>query len=250
MQQSVQQDRVKNILQIRSTEPVIIPDDSTGNTSAQSLSQSRVHATHTVTSISHTVTSPQPPLSIPKPSPIAHTHATNPHTITPSQTLPSTFKSTATPTAYCHGITPLVTQPTTPIQSTFNKPPPFNMPSLSQTHYTNTPRSHHHQMNTTSFTSLLEEDLDLEDLDRTPSPSSEVHCEWDACTSHFTQQFEELKAEVEGLRAEVKHLKKTVRELKVEQRKIAHLTITSCWVNLNKQGEFNIITTYAHRAKM
>ena len=76
-------------------------------------------------------------------------------------------------------------------------------------------------MNTTSFISLLEEDLDLEDLNRTPSPSSEVHCEWDSFTSHFTQQFEELKAEVEGLRAEVKYLKKTVRELKVKQGKIA-----------------------------
>lgn len=215
----MQQDRVKNILQIRSTEPVVIPDDSNDNTSAQSLSKSPVHATHTLTSISHTVTPSQPPLSIPKPSPIAHTHATNPRLITPSQTLLSTFKSTAAPTAYCHGITPLNTQPTTPIQSTFNKPPPFNMPSLSQTHYTNTPLLHQ-QINTTSFTSLLEEDLDLEDLNRTPSPSSEVRSEWDSFTLHFTQQFEELKAEVEGLRAEVKHLKKTVRELKVRKERL------------------------------
>ena len=177
---------------MQSTEPVIIPDDSTDNTSAQSMPQSLVHATHTMTFISHTVLPTQPPLSIHNPSPIAHTHATNPCSITPSQTLPSTYKSIATPTAYCHGITPLNTQPTTPIQSTDNKPPPFNMPSLSQTHYTNTPLLHHHLMNTTSFTSLLEGDLDLDDIDSTPS-SSEVRCEWDSFTSHFTQQFGEIK---------------------------------------------------------
>ena len=216
MQKSVQQDRVKNILERRNAEPDIILVDSSDNASAQSLSQSLVHATHTITSISHTVTPSQPPLSVHKPSPMTHTHAINPRTYTPSQTLPSTYKSTATPTAYCHGITPLNTQPTTPIQSTFNTPPPFNMPPLSQTPYTNTPLSHHHQMNSTSFTSLLEEDLNIEDLDTTTS-STEERREWDSFTSHFTQQFEELKADVEGLRAEVKHLKKTVRELKVKK---------------------------------
>lgn len=206
---------------MRNTEPVIIPDDSTDNTSAQSLSQSLVHATHTITSISHTVTPSQSPFSIHKPSPIAHTRTTNPRTITPSQTLPSTYKSTATPTAYCHGITPLNKQPTTAIQSTYNTPPPFNMPSLPQTHYTNTSLSHHRQMNNTSFTSLLEGDLDLDDIESTPSSrSSEVRSEWDSFTSHFTQQFEELRAEVEGLRAEVKHLKKTVRELKVREERL------------------------------
>lgn len=74
-------------------------------------------------------------------------------------------------------------------------------------------------MHSNSFSSLLanEGDLDLEELHIPQNPTNKLRSEWESFTAPFTQQFEQVKAEVEGLRAEVKHLKRTVRELKVRK---------------------------------
>ena len=72
-----------------------------------------------------------------------------------------------------------------------------------------------------SFTKLLQlADDDCENVPLTSSPSPPNtgdigNSNWESFTSHFTQEFEWLKAEVDGLRNEVKSLRRTVRELKV-----------------------------------
>lgn len=48
-------------------------------------------------------------------------------------------------------------------------------------------------------------------------PNHNMSNEWQSFSAHFTQQFEQFKAEVDGLRAELKAVKKTVRELKVSK---------------------------------
>ncbi|XP_068742335.1 myosin-M heavy chain-like [Montipora capricornis] len=248
LQQSVQQERINGILQQRRTptSTVVIPDETTDTSvqskpqalpvtpntipnnphkqspspsatvSTQSLSHDTPHATHTITSIPHTFTPSQPPSSIHKPSLIPNTPTSNPHIITPTQSIPPTYNpSTVTPTANRRPITPLNTQRTSPMQNTFTTSP-FHIPPQPQTHYTNSSLSHHDH--SSSYSSLLEDDLELQDFgmrhDQGPLPSSEVNSEWTSFTTHFTQQFEELKGEVEGLRSEVKHLKRIVRELK------------------------------------
>lgn len=40
---------------------------------------------------------------------------------------------------------------------------------------------------------------------------------WESFSSHFTQEFEMMKAEMEGLRGELKNLKKVVKDLKANQ---------------------------------
>ena len=67
---------------------------------------------------------------------------------------------------------------------------------------------------------LAEDDYENVPLTNSPSPptcnTSDVgNSNWESFTSHFTQEFEWLKAEVDGLRNEVKSLRRTVRELKV-----------------------------------
>ena len=236
-------------------ESVIIPDDDTCDALEQSLPQALAASTpaatlnyphkhvpsltspkHTIShnnttassqSLSHTVTSisrtfiPSPPTpSIHKPSPVPHT-PTNPTIVT--QSLPNTCPSIVTPSADHHAISSFNTRPS-PIQSTFSTPP-FHVPSQPPTNYTNTntPLSHRHHNHSISFTSMLEDDLELQELgiqQNQGTSSSEVSSEWTSFTTHFTHQFEELKAEVEGLRSEVKHLKRTVRELKVRKEKL------------------------------
>ena len=72
-----------------------------------------------------------------------------------------------------------------------------------------------------SFTKLLQlADDDCENVPLTNSPSRPNtgaigNSNWESFTSHFTQEFEWLKAEVDGLRNKVKSLRRTVRELKV-----------------------------------
>lgn len=39
--------------------------------------------------------------------------------------------------------------------------------------------------------------------------------EWNSFATHFTQEFEWLKGEVDALKSEVKNLKRTIKELKV-----------------------------------
>ena len=76
-----------------------------------------------------------------------------------------------------------------------------------------------------SFCSLLKDGLELENLDVKQdhgSSSKELTCEWTSFTSHFTQQFEELKVEVGDLWTEVKLLKRTVKEFKVRKKKVLH----------------------------
>ena len=49
--------------------------------------------------------------------------------------------------------------------------------------------------------------------------------EWKSFTTHFTQEFEWLKAEVDNLRSEVRNLKKTIKDLKVSL-KLNFLSLT------------------------
>ena len=168
----------------------------------QSLSQDTPPSTRTITSIPHTFTRLQPPSAIHKPSLLQNTTASNPRIITPTQSKPPTYNpSTETPTANRHPITLLNTQRPSPMQSTFITSP-FHIPPQPQTHYTTSSLSHHRH--STSYSSLLEDDLEVHDFDVShdqgrPLPSSEMNTEWTSFTTHFTQQFEELKAEVEGL---------------------------------------------------
>ena len=72
--------------------------------------------------------------------------------------------------------------------------------------------------------SMLEDDsLPYEILSMTPLTSQEKSAghghgsDWDSesFASHFTEEFESLKAEVDTLRTEMKSLRKIVREIKV-----------------------------------
>ena len=227
---------MNNILQQRHPNTIIITDETT-STPLQSLPQPP-HVTHTTTSNNSTITPSQRPTqrsaathtvnsnchaftSSQSPPSTADTTPTNPYTITPPRSSPSMYNpSSVTPTANHHTITPLQALPTSPIQQTFRKPPHFPVTPQPQRGYINTPLSHGHQIHSTSFTSLLEED-DFEEFEELCSAPDLQHIptkkcsEWESFTSHFTEQFEKLKAEVEGLRAELKSVKRTVRELKV-----------------------------------
>lgn len=67
-----------------------------------------------------------------------------------------------------------------------------------------TPLSHHIPQ---SFTELLALDEENE---------AGQQSNWESFSSHFTQEFEMMKAEMEGLRGELKNLKKVVKDLKVK----------------------------------
>ena len=77
------------------------------------------------------------------------------------------------------------------------------------------------QKKTTEYMSLLEDDdsdlYGLQPLTQTFNPAqTRQECgEWESFTSHFTAQFEALKAEVDMLRNEVHRLKKAQKEAKV-----------------------------------
>lgn len=77
-----------------------------------------------------------------------------------------------------------------------------------------------------SYMSMLEDDsLSYDILSLTPSTSQEINTghvhgsDWDSesFASHFTEEFESLKAEVDTLRTEVKSLKKAVRDIKANR---------------------------------
>ena len=71
-----------------------------------------------------------------------------------------------------------------------------------------------------SFTKLLQlADNHCENVPMTdslpPNTRNIGNSNWESLTSHFTQEFEWLKAEVEGLRNEVKSLRRIVRDQRV-----------------------------------
>lgn len=74
-------------------------------------------------------------------------------------------------------------------------------------------------MSPKSFTELLnlvyDECENMPMVDSTAPPKTIGNSNWESFTSHLTQEFEWLKAEVDGLRNEVRNLRRTVRELKV-----------------------------------
>ena len=85
-----------------------------------------------------------------------------------------------------------------------------------------------------SFTELLnlvDDECENVPLVDSPAPPKTIgNSNWESFASHFTQEFEWLKAEVDGLRNEVKNLRRTVRELKVIEQMI--YTLLSVWVYL------------------
>ena len=185
------------------------------------IAQSHHHNPQHKDLLPHTLSTPTVMLSRHQSPPsTAHSTPTNPYTITPPRSSPSMYNpSSVTPSANYHTITPLQALPTSPIQQTFRKPPHFPVTPQPQRGYINAPLSHGHQIHSTIFTSLLEEDdLEFEELCSAPDLQhirTKKCSEWESFTSHFTEQFEKLKAEVDGLRAELKSVKRTVRELKV-----------------------------------
>jgi len=78
--------------------------------------------------------------------------------------------------------------------------PIFTSPSL------HTPPSSHSTPHVKRYKSFTEDLLDED--------SCEVGSEWNSFATHFTQEFEWLKGEVDALKSEVKNLKRTIKELK------------------------------------
>lgn len=62
--------------------------------------------------------------------------------------------------------------------------------------------------------------MEFEELNSRPvweMPNHNMSNEWQSFSAHFTQQFEQLKTEVDGLQAELKVVKNAVGELNVRQ---------------------------------
>ncbi|KAJ7375118.1 hypothetical protein OS493_001856 [Desmophyllum pertusum] len=219
LQQSVQEDRIKLILQERQANKhiTIIDDDKNDGDD--------IALTHTITpstpTLPHTPAINQPP----------HAHTISSHTATP----PHTPAANHTAQAYTPCIPSTPTTPATITNHITRRPTNFtpHTPTTPRTPFSihstlinpaSTPLSHHmHTSLPTSFTQdLLGEDIDnFIPGPRLPCPPSSrspansgVGGEWESFTAHFTQEFEWLKAEVDGLRSEIKSLKKTVKELK------------------------------------
>ena len=76
----------------------------------------------------------------------------------------------------------------------------------------------------------MEDDIDILPLGdqsaKRKLANSEVGCNWESFSTHFTQEFEWLKGEMDGLRSEVKRLRKIVKEIKV--RNIKRLGFGKC----------------------
>ncbi|KAJ7377205.1 hypothetical protein OS493_030405 [Desmophyllum pertusum] len=224
LQQSVQEDRIKLILQERQANKhiTIIDDDKNDGDD--------IALTHTITpstpTLPHTPAINQPP----------HAHTISSHTATP----PHTPAANHTAQAYTPCIPSTPTTPATITNHITRRPTNFtpHTPTTPRTPFSihstlinpaSTPLSHHmHTSLPTSFTQdLLGEDIDnFIPGPRLPCPPSSrspansgVGGEWESFTAHFTQEFEWLKAEVDGLRSEIKSLKKTVKELKVRNHK-------------------------------
>ena len=105
-----------------------------------------------------------------------------------------------------------------------------------------TPLSHH--MSLKSFTELLNlvynecENMPLVD---SPAPPKTIgNSNWESFTSHFTQEFEWLKAEVDGLRNEVRNLRRTVRELNKGNRTLEVRVIIISSQTLSKSDRLAI----------
>ena len=135
----------------------------------------------------------------------SHTNTITSHTYPPTHNTSAFNRSTSKHTNTSHKRTPLTDYNSqTTLRNSFITPPQvLNLDTYP------TPLSCE-MSPVKSFTKLLADD-DCENVPLTHSPSLE------SFTSHFTQEFEWLKAEVDGLRNEVKSLRRTVRELKVIQ---------------------------------
>lgn len=123
---------------------------------------------------------------------------------------------------------------------------------------TSTPTNNHIQLPpsqrpSSSYMSMLEDDSSpygsspYDTFGITPLKSQEIHVggghgnDWDSesFASHFTQEFESLKAEVDTLRTEVKFLRKIVREtrqtrcqMKVKEMREAHWVPYLRWLKI------------------
>lgn len=125
--------------------------------------------------------------------------------------------------------------------------------SLTPLRATSTPTNNHIQLPpsqrpSSSYMSMLEDDGSPYDtFGITPLKSQEIHVggghgnDWDSesFASHFTQEFESLKAEVDTLRTEVKFLRKIVREIrqtrcqmKVKEMREAHWVPYLRWLKI------------------
>lgn len=136
------------------------------------------------------------------------------HTYSPTQNSSAFKHSTGRHTNKSHKHTPLTDHNShTTLQSASITPPQ----KIDLDTYP-TPLSRH--MSPKSFTELLNlvdddcENVPLADSPPKTLPKTIGNPNWESFASHFTHEFEWLKAEVDGLRNEVKHLRRTVRELK------------------------------------
>lgn len=143
----------------------------------------------------------------------SHTHTITSHTYSPAQTTTAFNHSTGKHTNTSHKRTPLTDHNS---QTTFQNPF-ITSPQVLDLDTCQTPLSWH-MSPAKSFTKLLQladDDCEHDPLTDSPSPPNTGDfgdSNWESFSSHFTQEFESLKAEVDGLRNEVKSLRRTVRE--------------------------------------
>ena len=169
--------------------------------------------THTVTSHTYSPTQATPLLNR-----NSHTNTFTSHTYSPTQNTSAFNHSTGRHTSQSHKRTPLTDHNShMTLQNPFITPPQ----ALDLDAYSTPLSCHMSRSHPKSFTELLhlaDDDYETVPLTDSPSPPNTGNIgssNWESFTSHFTQEFEWLKAEVDALRNEVKGLRGTVRELKV-----------------------------------
>lgn len=140
----------------------------------------------------------------------SRTHTITSHTYSPAQTTTAFNHSTGKHANTSHKRTPLTDHNS---QTTFQNPF-ITPPQVLDLDTCQTPLSCH-MSPAKSFTKLLQladADCEHDPLTDSPSPPNTGDfgdSNWESFSSHFTQKFEWLKAEVDGLRNEVKSLRRT-----------------------------------------
>ena len=182
------------------------------------------HSSHRQTITSHTYS---PTHNTPLLNHSSRTQTITSHTYSPTQNALAFNHSTGRHTNTSHKRTPLTDHNS---HKTLQNAPITPRQVLDLDTY-ETLLSHHMSPSFTELLNLVDDECENVPLVDSPAPPKTIgNSNWESFASHFTQEFEWLKAEVDGLRNEVKNLRRTVRELKVIEQMI--YTLLSVWVYL------------------